>query len=90
MRIRGSILTPPTVEHQLRVVFQLDWKPVSTFLSSLQNTRTELMIHPALTRDNEGFPVGRQRSCRIDSTEAVIVRSVPKRRALATQTLLAM
>ena len=48
------------------------------------------MIHPALTRDNEGFPVDRQRSRRIDSTEAVIVRSVPKRRALATQTLLAM
>ena len=48
------------IEHQLRVVIELNGKPVPAKLARFKEAGTELMVHPAVARNIPGCPIDRE------------------------------
>src|SRR5204863_466316 len=77
-RVRRPILAPDLVEHQLRVVVELDREPVPTLLVLAQRGAAELVVHP---RQSAAVPAVDGSTCVAESG----VRSTPTRKNVSSK-----
>src|SRR5215510_13055880 len=87
IRIRGPILLPDQVQHDLSLIIELKTEPVPTYLIFPQLVAAELVIHPTQPADFFCSAVNRNLTLGLHSSQRVIVRSSPFAFPLLTETV---